>query len=307
MNSIPNNLIVPDRKKLPYGGAEAVVSPRLLDQVRDFVIQAAQENAITNLDLQKQFVEGYRNWIMSTKINTVLGLDQFAIAVYSNGTTEAFDHFYLKHHSRRFRCFRGEYMYHMASWKTVFPSWKYIDDAPLEKNDAVIISFPFADLGQEHARTKQVLDQCLELGIPVLLDCAYFGLCSNMTFDLTHPAITEVTFSLSKFLPVAHLRIGMRLTRIDDDDGLLICNKTLYTNRIGAAVGLKIINMFDPDYIVNTYQQSQLKMCKELDIVPSKSIIFGIDYQNQHAQYNRGGISNRLCLAKYLESKLSSA
>jgi len=306
MSDNKDNLVIPDRKKLPYGGAEAVVSQRLIDQIKDFMLQATQENCVQNLQLQQKFVDQYRRWILSTKLNKIIGLDRFKVAAYSNGTTEAFDKFYLKNHTRRFRCFRGEYMYHMASWKTYFPSWKYIDDAPLEKNDAVVISFPFSDLGQEHPRTKEILDQCLQLDIPVLLDCAYFGLCSDMIFDLSHPAITDVTFSLSKFLPVAHLRIGLRFTQVDDDDSLLICNKTLYTNRMGCAVGLKIMNTFDPDYIVNTYQSAQLQLCKELDVVPSKSIIFGIDYKNQYAEYNRGGTSNRLSLAKHLESKLST-
>jgi hypothetical protein len=304
MNNNKNNLVVLDRKKLPYGGAEAVVSQSLNKQVETLILQAAQENCVQNLLLQDQFINQYRNWILSTKTNNVIGLDQFTTAAYSNGTTESFDKFYLKNHTRRFRCFRGEYMYHMASWKTYCPSWQYIDDAPLEKNDAVVISFPFADIGQEHPQTKQILDQCLQLKIPVLLDCAYFGLCSNITFDFSHLAITDITFSLSKFLPVAHLRIGVRFTRFDDDDSLLICNKTLYTNRLGAAVGIKIMNNFSPDYISNKYQLSQIELCKKLDIVPSKSVIFGIDYKNQYADYNRGGNSNRLSLAKHLESNL---
>ena len=136
-------------------------------------------------------------------------------------------------------------MYHMAAWRNYFPDWKYIEEQPLAKNDAVVISFPFADTGGEHPKMKEILDQCELLGIPVLLDCAYFGICQNIEFDLTHPAITDLTFSLSKFLPVAHLRIGMRLTKEDDDDSLLVLNKTNYTNRIGLSVGEQILQEFN--------------------------------------------------------------
>ena len=115
-----------------------------------------------------------------------------------------------------------------------------------------------------------ILDQCAELNIPVLLDCAYFGICQDMTFDFTHPAITDITFSLSKFFPVPHLRIGMRLTKIDDDDSLLVLNKTLYTNRIGLAVGLKLIDQFGPDYICETYSSSQKDLCDQLGVAASK-------------------------------------
>jgi hypothetical protein len=191
-------------------------------------------------------------------------------------------------------------MYHTAAWKNYFPNWRYIDECTLESTDAVIISFPFSDLGQEHPRTKEILDKCAILNIPVLLDCAYFGICGDMTFDFTHPAITDITFSLSKFLPVTHLRIGVRFTRTDDDDSLLVSNKARYTNRLGAAVGIEIMNQFDPDYIYNTYRAAQIKLCTDLKVIPSKSVIFGIDTENLYPEYNRGCISNRLSLAKQL-------
>jgi hypothetical protein len=301
MSNNNKNLITTDRKKLLYGGAEAVVSQKFITQINEFIAQSATENCIQDLSIQDTFITKYRQWILSTTLNKVIGLDQFPVAAYTNGTTEGFDKFYLKHKTRRFRCLRGEYMYHMASWKTYCPSWEYIDDIPLDSNDAVIISFPFADLGQEHPRTTEILDQCHSLGIPVLMDCAYFSISKNMIFDFTHPAITDITFSLSKFLPVANLRIGIRFTKIDDDDSLLVINKVLYTNRLGSSVGIKIMNSFNPDYIVTSYKLAQLDLCNKLNIVPSKSVIFGIDFNNNYPEYNRGGKTSRLCLAKYLD------
>jgi len=303
MNNNKNNFILPDKKKLPYGGAEAVVCDSLADHMTQLVKYCIDDNCLQNVNIQNLFCETYRHWILSTKQNQVVGLDKFPIMAYSNGTSESFDKFYLKHHSRRFRCFRGEYMYHMASWKTYCPNWLYIDDAPLEKNDAVVISFPFADIGQEHSGLSCMLDRCLELGIPVLLDCAYFGLCGDMRFDLTHDAITDVTFSLSKFMPVAHLRIGVRFTKIDDDDSLLVLNKTLYTNRLGASLGIKIMQHYDPDWIYNKYRQAQIELCDQLQVIPSKSVIFGIDFDGRYPEYNRGGHSNRLSLAKRLHQQ----
>ena len=306
MSNNKNTLIVPDRKKLAYGGAEAVVSNRFSELVNDLTRAVVNAECLQSVSIQDEFIARYRQWIESTRLNQVIGLDQFPVGAYTNGATEGFDKFYLKNHTRRFRCLRGEYMYHMASWRTYFPTWQYIDDGPLEENDAVVISFPFSDLGQEHSRTQEILDTCEQLNIPVLLDCAYFGVCGNMKFDFTHPAITDITFSLSKFMPVAHLRIGIRFTRTDDDDSLLVSNKTLYTNRLGSAVGVAIMDTFDPDYIYNTFRPNQLKLCENLKITPSKSIIFGIDYNNTYPEYNRGGASNRLNLAKHLELKLST-
>ena len=172
MSDNKNTLIVPDRKKLPYGGAEAVVSENLSNIVEKISLDAIYKKCIKNLELQDVFCAKYRNWILSSKNNRIKGLEEFPVAGFSNGTSEAFDKFYLKNSKRRFRCFKGEYMYHMAAWRNYFPDWQYIDSAPLDSNDAVVISYPFSDLGQEHPSTTQLLEECNKLGVPVLLDCA---------------------------------------------------------------------------------------------------------------------------------------
>ncbi len=297
------NFVLPDKKNLPYGGASSVISSDLSLQINEMINHSVSQQCLDKLDLQQRFLEKYQSWISTSKLNSVNGLNLFKAAAYSNGTSEGFDKFYLRNNKRRFRCLRGEYMYHMAAWRNYFPDWKYIDQEPLAENDAVVISLPFADLGCEHPQTQNILDECYRLGIPVLLDCAYFGICQGIAFDLTHPAITDVTFSLSKFLPVAHLRIGMRLTKVDDDDSLLVLNKTKYTNRIGLAVGEQILEKFNPDWIVNEYAHRQQQLCQMLNVTPSNCIIFGIDYENKYPEYNRGAAFNRLCLAKYLNGE----
>ena len=191
-------------------------------------------------------------------------------------------------------------MYHGASWKTHFTNWCYLNDQELEPNDAVIISLPFSDTGNMHTDTQSVLDRCSELGVPVLIDCAFIGICANIDFDFDQPCITDIVFSLSKTFPVASLRIGMRLTRVDDDDSLLIYKKTNYTNRLGAAVGSELIGQYGVDYNYQTWADQQLEFCKQLNIVPSNTVIFGLGDQ-QYQQYNRGNQTNRVCLANYLK------
>jgi histidinol-phosphate/aromatic aminotransferase/cobyric acid decarboxylase-like protein len=191
-------------------------------------------------------------------------------------------------------------MYHGASWKTYFPNWCYLNDQDLDANDAVIISVPFSDTGNIHTDTQRTLDRCSELGVPVLIDCAFVGICANIEFNFDQPCITDIVFSLSKTFPVANLRVGMRLTRVDDDDSLLIHKKTNYTNRLGAAVGLDLLEQYDVDYNYQTWADQQLAFCKQLNVVPSNSVIFGLGDQ-QYQQYNRGNQTNRLSLARYLK------
>jgi hypothetical protein len=290
-------------KTLSYGGASCVIDPDQQNVVYNLISKVVQDRCLDDTTIQDRFLEKYFQWLHNSQLNAFKNLNKFSVKAYSNGTTEGFDKFYLKNSARRFRCFRGEYMYHSASWKLYFPNWKYINDGPIDKNDAVIISLPFSDTGNQHSGMTEVLDTCGQLGVPVLIDCAFVGICQNINFDFDHPAITDITFSLSKSFPVANLRIGMRLTRDDCDDGLLIHNKINYNNRLGAAVGLELISQHSVDWNVEHWRDQQLKFCKQLNIVPSNTVIFGLGDEN-YQQYNRGGSTNRLCLARYLYNRI---
>jgi hypothetical protein len=300
MNIMSEKFILKNLKHKHYGGASCVADSAIELTTYDYIRQACNDNCLTDLGIQDRFLETYIAWIKNSSLNSFKGLEQFPIAAYSNGTTESFDKFYMQHNQRRFRCFRGEYMYHMASWKLICPDWKYIDDEPLAENDAVVLSSPFSDTGDVHPQMKDVLEQCTQKGIPVLIDCAFVGICRDITFDFDYPCVTDIVFSLSKTFPVANVRIGMRLSRIDSDDGLLVHKKTNYTNRLGAAVGILLMNHYSVDYNCNTWRDTQERFCQQLGIVPSKSVIFGIG-DDRYSEYNRGGTGNRLCFAKWLE------
>ena len=277
-----------DKRSLPFGGSFAVMDPTILNSLPD-LLQVDSES----------FCKKYIEWINSGTLNTITGLENFPYAVYSNGTTEAFDKFYMKNNKRRFRCFRGEYVYHQIAWRTSWPDWKFLEEEPLQQNDAVVISLPFSDTGNEHLQMQNVLQTCTDLKIPVLIDCVYFGVCSNINFDFNHECITDITFSLSKAFPLAYARVGMRLTKVDDDDTLLMLHKIEYTNRIGASLGIELMKNYSPDYIVNKYKQTQLHLCDTLGINPSNTVLFGIDTLNTYPEYNRGGNTNRLGLHKH--------
>jgi hypothetical protein len=296
MSKIPN-----DNRALDYGSAFAVQDPETLKIIREpFDLKCVHSDAIID-----EFLYAYDKWIRSTESNTIIGLDQYQYRCYSNGTTEAFDKFYLRNHTRRFRCFRGEYMYHKLAWRAGY-EWAWIDEDDIKSNDAVIISLPFADTGDKHINYHSLMKTCNELGVPVLVDCAYFGICRNIEFDFAYNCITDITFSLSKSFPVAYARIGMRYTRVDDDDTMFVYHKINYNNKIGAALGLKFLEKFSPDYIPSKYLQRQLDICDTLQVQPSKTVLFGIG-GSEWSQYNRGGSTNRLSFHKQFIKGLENA
>lgn len=284
-----------NKKHLPFGNAASIRDEKtlmILDRHVDSKI-LFQEN------LHEQFVTMYIDWIKSTSNNTLIGLDDFNHACFSNGTTESFDKFYMKNNKSRFRCFKGEYVYHQLAWRNHWPSWKYIEDEALAEGDAVVISLPFSDTGNKHDKLDWLLEQCCLLNIPVLLDCAYFGICNDIIFDFNYSCITDVTFSLSKTFPVAHARIGMRLTRTNDDDPLFVSHSNGYVNRYAAHLGMSFLRSFGPDYIFNKYRKKQINFCNRLEVTPSQTVLFGIGGKEWNA-YNRGRETNRLSFHKYL-------
>ena len=294
--------ILTNLKTLPYGGAQYVIDSGLEKFVQDSIIKAAHNQCLWNINLQKTFLDEYYAWIQTTNLNNISGIEDFKVKAFSQGTTEAFDKFYLKNSQRRLRYFKGEYMYHQVAGRQYFNHESaFIEDGRLTDNDCVVISLPFSDTGNEHPQMVEVLSECTRLSIPVLVDYAYLGICSGINFDLTYPCITDVTFSLSKTFPVPHLRVGMRLTRQDDDDALMVMNKTGYTNRLAMQVGLDLIRTWSADFIPTQYKLAQEQLCTELGVEASNTVIFGIDAKNQYPEYNRGGQTNRLCFSKIFD------
>jgi hypothetical protein len=283
-----------DKRQLPYGGAFAIQDAEIIDFMKSIELV----DSLWEEDITQQFCKEYKDWISTTNLNSVKGLEKFEYSVFSNGTSQAFDMFYIKNKDRRFRCFKGEYIYHQLAWRNNWPDWKFIDDGIIEENDAVVISLPFSNTGNAHDDLTSLLFLCDKLSVPVLLDCVYFGTCANIDFDFTHDCITDIVFSLSKTFPVAHARIGMRLTKTDDDDLMFVYDKINYNNRISAKLGLELIRKYHPDYIYNKYAPQQEAMCEHLHIDQSNTVLFGLDWNNAYPEYNRGCNVNRLGLHK---------
>lgn len=289
-------------KSLPYGSIQCIADSNRDQEVIEIINLTSINGCLNNPEIQEQYFDIYRSWIESTRLNSIRGLEKFPISAFSNGTTESFDKFYLKYRNRRLRCFRGEYMYHLASANAYFDNFAYIDEDTLDKNDVVIFSLPFADTGNEPDGIEKILSLCSNLQIPVLVDCCYFGNCADINFNFDHECIEAVVFSLSKTFPVQHLRIGIRFTRVDDDDPLLVYNKNKYINRLGAAVGIEFMKRYSPDHNFQTYRHTQEDFCRTLGVSPSKCVFFATSLNSFH-EYNRGTQSNRLCFSKYLKSQ----
>ncbi len=288
-----------DKRALPYGRPWAIQDVDTLAVLQD----PLDLSCLDDDQVVPRFLDQYHDWITSTQLNRLKGLERFPHRGFSLGTSEAFDKFYLRHSQRRFRCFRGEYLYHKLAWRD-WLSWSYLEDADLHENDAVVISMPFADLGSPHPSQPELLARCQELGVPVLMDCAFFGICRDIDFDFSAGCITDLTFSLSKAFPVAHARIGMRYSTVDHDDTMFVYDKLDYRSRVGASLGLRFLSRFGPDFICQRYSSAQISLCEELGVQPSPTVLFGLGGPEWHI-YNRGLDTNRLSFHRQLPDRWS--
>ena len=96
-----------------------------------------------NDSLPQEFTENFYNWINSSTLNNLQGLDLFPSKRLVCGTAQAFDHFYLKHKAKRFRFYKGEFMYHSACLKHGF-DWAYIEDGRLQITMLLLLVFRLA-------------------------------------------------------------------------------------------------------------------------------------------------------------------
>jgi len=241
----------------------------------DDVVRAANSS-----DQLRQLEQRFAGWIQSHNTSTIVGLDEYE-PDYSEGSTQAFDSFYFRHRHRRFRCFVGEYFYHLKTWISGNADWSFIDESdPLLPGDALVLSVPFCDTVALVENYDRIMSICDAQNIPVLLDLCYWPISHDLHIDLRYTCIDTVAFSLSKAWPVGTARIGMRYTRPGTFDGQKLHHSIGYNNNLGAMIGNILLDNFEPDWIYTSRQSKYKTVCQVFGLQPTNSVNFGIGNQS---------------------------
>lgn len=253
-----------------------------------------------------EFLDKYDQWIHSSELNSIKGLDRFKRRDVINGTTQTFDEIYYKYSDRTLRVFRGEYAYHQRVCK----DWEFLDDEDgnwcpildISASDYIIVSAPFCSSGDIHPKMYEMFDRAYEVGAPVIVDCAYFGTCTDIHLDLTHPAIESVSFSLTKGLGLGNIRSGIRYSNIKDTLPISQHNDYNHTVLSACQVGMYMMDKFSPDFQASKYQQWQKDLCNEFGMTPTKCMHLALvdttkkvwkDFVNE-STYHHAGIRELL-------------
>lgn len=243
------------------------------------------------------FAAEFPKWIQSSRLNSFTGLDVFQHRYISLGVTQALDewHSWIHESGRRLRIWKGEYPYN----REVQTDWKdsqFLDNEPLSHNDSVIISLPFSATGAVHQKWSELLVTCERLDVPVFVDCAFFGTCSGIEVDLSHPAVQGVAFSTTKGLGSGNWRAGMTFSRLRLPH-LHVQNEWRHGIHLNVQTGLFLMRRHSPDFIYETYQAAQSMVCEHLGLAQTPCVHLATGDNSWHA-YSRDGVANRIGIAR---------
>jgi hypothetical protein len=240
-------------------------------------------------NVQNEFLDYYPKWIESSQSCVVTGLDTFPYRFVSLGVTQTLDWFHLEcaRNNWKMRLFRGEYPYN----RDVFDFDEFIDDESLKPGDAVIISVPFSANGDLHPCYNEIMKTCNKLNIPVMVDCAWFGTCYDLSWSLNYECIKVVAFSTTKGLQTGNWRSGICFSKWNHGS-LAVQTEWNHGIHMNTYIGLMLMKEFSPDFVPNLYKQSQKEVCDYFNLIPSKTVHIATgddqwNYFSRDTAYNR--------------------
>lgn len=277
--------------------ADPVKDPEIQHAIGEMDLSELTRASFRRVDLANDFTKTYHDWITGSSLNSLRGLDSYD-RYMCFAVTHVIEQWLMHNRARRFRIFRAEYPGTRDLIQLNGLGLEYLEDSDLAEGDAVIISLPFSGSGSEHPRTKEVLQSASELGLPILVDCAFYGLCHGIDIDFSLYQIDTIAFSLSKCFAMNFYRIGMVYSR-NVPPAIKLLHSRNYVSRLGIAVATRLLQRFTADYLPNKYMDAQTMIAEKLgDAVPSKTVSFLIGGDGWR-DYDRGGF-NRLGIAHML-------
>jgi hypothetical protein len=231
-----------------------------------------------------QFKKQFHHWVHSS-VQPVRGLPKKYYVV--SGITDAFNQTYSLY--QRVGVFEAEYGYH-----SLVLGDRVTTD--LNTADCIIVSHPFSADG---LCSHHLLAAADRFNVPIFVDCAFFGICHSISFDFSkYRNIHSVCFSLSKSMGTGFNRVGLLYTR----DPLPVTHYTQwgYPFLSAAKHHYQLISQLGPDDMVKRYRKQQEQICDQHGLIPSNTVIFGLDYSLEYKEFNRGTV-NRLCLTDLFE------
>ena len=245
------------------------------------------------------YVDSLVSWMQDHPLNQLQGVDKFTHRDYSQGSVESIISFVTRHgHCQRIRFSHAEFAAARVVCTAAGYSWCGLEDDPIKPGDAVVISMPFAGTGDPWPGFDDLIAQCNQLDVPVMLDLSYWPISYGVQLNIDQPCVKEVVFSLSKPL-ATQLRLGLRLSREAVNDMTQINSDLKVYNRVAVWTGIELMDQFSIDWLMSKYLYRQTEICQTLDLKPSMTLTLAQGDPVLHQQFNRNGY-NRICITDEL-------
>lgn len=239
------------------------LSDTKIEQTIQDVLSGALDKDISD-SVYANFKSEVTDWILSSDLNTLTGLDSFTRIDIINGCTQFIDNLYIQ---GPVQVLEDDYRYHQRLNKA-----KFVNPGLLKNYVPLIIAMPFPQIGSPHRKMNDILDEAYEKFIPVHIDGAWITSCRNIDFNFNHAAIRSVGISLSKGLGLGWNRIGLRWTKEKCSDSISIMNDFNMNNRALSMIGLHFVRNFKSDYLWKTHGERYKKVCEDFNLQETNSI-----------------------------------
>lgn len=256
--------------------------------IPDLEVRSVVESTKINLKEKphvQDVIDTYLDWLNIT-------LPDGYEAFLTDGVTGAYENFEYEFSNFKTVTLRGEYPYHRSIGVERIESLE--DLKPYHK---LIISNPFAADG--------LIYQLKNINNPVFLDAAYIGLIDYNKFNF--PSTLYFSTSLSKAFATGLCRLGICIRKKSEINvPMKIINEYGYLNKVACDIGIRLMNIFNVNYMFEKYRQKQFDLCNKLELMQSDCVNIGYSYDDKWQEFNREGTVCRICLSNALikDSKL---
>ena len=226
-----------------------------------------RKNLVDSPNIINDFKGTFLEYLDGHSMSNIKGYSNFKRLDVCVGCTQFIDDLYQRLGPNSIMVFENEYKYHWRLNQNLTP----VTIDTLDKNKELLISMPFPAHGDVHPQMQEILDRCLDLGIPVHVDGAWVTCSRGIDFDFDHPAIHTFAISLSK-AGLGNDRVALRFARSRPEGAISIMNEFNMVCQSPVHVGIAFMNELGPEYFWKKYSQAYQKVCIDFDLTPTKAI-----------------------------------
>jgi len=207
-----------------------------------------------------KFVDKATEWFLSTKINTIKGMEKFPCVDVIMGCTHFIESFVSKN-KWNVQILEREYAYYSLMGK------RPTQVGQLEAGVPLIVSLPNYYYGSR-PEWEQILKECEDKNIDIHIDCAWLTAAKGFTLDFDHPNIKSFAMSMSKY-NMSWNRIGLRWSKQRTMDSCTLISTQKKYNELTTACGSFMMDNLPRDYGWEKYSSAVDMICKKFDLEPT--------------------------------------